>query len=255
MPVTLEQRKSFVDRARQTPSAQVAHVHTEYPTNLVGTPLTYHRPEAPGPTAQEQPPPSPPSFLSPFETEDLHGHDEMYEDLEEAEAAIVPVSTVHVQLDVSKGGRILVPTVFKLAGGVTIPATILVDTGSMANFINKGFIRKHDLKTRQRKHPIRCVGFDGRKGVGGLVTQDWAGSIQLSSIDSKPVPLSASFGITRLGSVDAIFGLPWLDRQGWIASGSKKGGHHFTLGSTPLYVIESSAMGGQPEDKLCPPPS
>ncbi|PLW15782.1 hypothetical protein PCANC_13464 [Puccinia coronata f. sp. avenae] len=153
-----------------------------------------------------------PSFTSPFEDEDLHGHDECYEDLEEAEAAVGPVSTVHVRLDVSKGGRILVPTVFRLAGGVTIPATILVDTG-----------------------------------VGGLVTQDWAGVIQLLLIDSKQVPLSASFGITRLGSVDAIFGLPWLDRQGWIASGSKKGGHHFTLGSIPLYVIESLAIGGQPE--------
>ncbi|PLW34431.1 hypothetical protein PCANC_20206 [Puccinia coronata f. sp. avenae] len=196
-----------------------------------------------------------PSFTSPFEDKDLHGHDECYEDLEEAEAAVVPVSTVHVRLDISKGGCILVPTVFRLAGGVTIPATILVDTGLMANFINEGFVRKHDLKTRQQKHPICCIGFDGCEGVGGLVTQDWAGFIQLSSIDSKPVPLPASFGITRLGSVDAIFGLPWLDRQGWIASGSEKGGRHFTLGSTLFYVIESSAIGGQPEDKLCPPPS
>jgi hypothetical protein len=98
-----------------------------------------------------------PSFTSPFEDEDLHGHDECYEDLEEAEAAVVPVSTVHVLLDVSKEGRILVPTVFRLAGGVTIPATILVDTGSMANFINEGFVRKHDLKTTKTPHSLRWV--------------------------------------------------------------------------------------------------
>jgi hypothetical protein len=91
----------------------------------------------------------------------------------------------------------------------------------MANLINEGFICKHDLKTRQQKHPICCVGFNGREGVERIVTQDWAGVIQLSLIDLKPVPLLASFGITRLGSVDAIFGLPWLDCQGWIASGSE----------------------------------
>jgi hypothetical protein len=124
--------------------------------------------------------------------------------------------------------------------------------GSIANFINEGFVCEHDLKTRQKKHPICCVGFDGCEGVGGLVTQDWEGVIQLLSIHLKPVPLLASFGITCLGSVEANFGLPWLDQQGWIASGSKKGEHHFTLGSTPLYVIELLAIGGQPEGRVAP---
>jgi hypothetical protein len=36
---------------------------------------------------------------------------------------------------------------FKAPGGILIPATILVNTGSMANFVNEGFIRKHDLRT------------------------------------------------------------------------------------------------------------
>jgi hypothetical protein len=82
------------------------------------------------------------------------------------------------------------------------------------------------------------VGFDGREGLGSLVTQDWAGVIWLLTLNSWPVPLGSSFGVTRLGSIEAIFSLPWLDRQGWIASGSLNGGHQFTLGSTPLYVME-----------------
>jgi hypothetical protein len=125
----------------------------------------------------------------------------------------------------------------------------------MANFINKGFVRKYDLKTRQRKNPICCVGFDGREGVGGLVTQDWVGVVQMSSLNSKPVPLPASFGVTCLGLVDAIFGLPWFDKQGWITSGSKKGRHHFTLGSTPLYVIKSLSTGEQSEGEVVSPNS
>ncbi|PLW27912.1 hypothetical protein PCANC_25391 [Puccinia coronata f. sp. avenae] len=187
-----------------------------------------------------------PCFRSP--SEDLyHGLDVMYKDYEEAEAATVPVSTVQVQLDCSSGGRILVPASFRAAGGLLIPATILVDTGSMANFVNKGFVRKHNLCTRQRKAPIRCVGFDGRKGVGGLVMQDWVGMIHLFSIDLQLVPVPSSFGITWLGLVDAIFGLPWLDQQGWVASGSVKGGHQFSLGSTPLFVIEYLAIEGEPK--------
>jgi hypothetical protein len=81
------------------------------------------------------------------------------------------------------------------------------------------------------------VGFDGREGIGGLVTQDWARVICLSTIDLQPVPLGSSFGVTRLGSIDAIFGLPWLDCQGRVASGSVNWGHQFMLGSTLLYVM------------------
>ena len=38
-----------------------------------------------------------------------------------------------------------------------------------------------------------------------------------------------------------------------MALGSKQGGHQFTLGSTPLYVMETSLLGGKPEGKVLPP--
>ncbi|PLW31237.1 hypothetical protein PCANC_23122 [Puccinia coronata f. sp. avenae] len=193
-PVSPEQRLAFVDWVRQNPIVQILALQTETPMSQLDQPLTFRPLDQ---SAESLPaPPLPPSFPSPFEDVSLHSPDDLYKDTKEATAAIVPVSTVHVRLDVSKGCRILVPTMFKLAGGVMIPATILVDTGSMANFINKGFVQKHHLQTQQQKHPVRCVGFDGREGLGGLVTQDWAGVIQLSSINSQPVLLQASFGIT-----------------------------------------------------------
>ncbi|PLW30877.1 hypothetical protein PCANC_20109 [Puccinia coronata f. sp. avenae] len=186
---------------------------------------------------------------------DYQNYDEEYDDYEEPSCSNVnvPVNTVHVRLDCTKGGRLIVPAMFKAPEGVLVKANILVDTGAMANFVSEEFVRRHDLQLRQRKNPIRCVGFDGREGVGGLVTQDWVGVVHLSSLDAKPVPLASSFGVTRLGSIDAIFGLPWLDRQGWVASGSKTGGHQFTLGSTPLYVMDSSLLGGKPEGELYAP--
>ncbi|PLW27485.1 hypothetical protein PCASD_23089 [Puccinia coronata f. sp. avenae] len=244
-PVSPEKREAFVTRCRSTPAtAQVLTISSSTNVQDHPTPLTYH----PDPntlvsvlapdTAVLDSPPS-------LGFEEIHEYDEL-----DCAIVDVPIATVHVRLDHSTNNRFLVPASLKSADGSLTPATILVDTGAMANFINSEFVRRHDLTLCQRKVPIRCVGFDGREGVGGVVTEDWAGKIQLSTVNSKPFSLNGSFGVTRLGSVDAIFGLPWLDQQGWIASGTLDGGHQFTLGSNPLYVIESSSMGGKPEDKL-----
>jgi len=242
-PISMEQRKNFVDRSRLHPPAQVSAIS---PSPVASAPPPQSQPLAfRNFAASDEPSPSSPP--------EIHGFDELYDDYDETDCSTVSVSSVHVRLDCSAGGRIVVPATFKAPNGVLISATILVDTGSMANFVNEGFVRKHDFKTRQRRTPIRCVGFDGKEGVGGLVTQDWVGVIHVSSVDAVSVPLPCSFGVTRLGSVDAIFGLPWLDRQGWTASGSLKSGHHFTLGSTPLHVIEVSSLEDVAEDKLCTP--
>ncbi|KAA1070417.1 hypothetical protein PGT21_011858 [Puccinia graminis f. sp. tritici] len=257
MYITNEKRQAFVDQCprNQTTSTPVSSIKTIPATSHHF--LTYQPASPPTPLPVPDCPQSTSeaSGVDPCLQSSSRGFDEQYDDYEEEDCATaeVPLATVQVRLEGSNGSRLLVPVSFKGPGGLMIPATVLVDTGAMANFVNESFVRQHDLKIRPRNTPIRCVGFDGREGVGGLVTQDWAGMIQLSTIDSKPFTLQSSFGITRLGSVDAIFGLPWLDRQGWVASGSLKGGHQFTLGSTPLYVIESTSSGGKPEDELYAP--
>ncbi|KAA1085761.1 hypothetical protein PGT21_018600 [Puccinia graminis f. sp. tritici] len=244
MFISTEKRQAFVDQCRRNQNgATQANTSAVSSIRTVPSPshnfLTYQPIPPPAPLlAQDQPHVLFKDSLVPSDAAESPapmGFDEHYEDYEEEDCATVevPLATVQVRLEGSNGSRLLVPVSFRGPGGSLIPATILVDTGAMANFVNESFVRQHGLKIRDRTTPIRCVGFDGREGVGGLVTRDWAGMIQLSSIDSKPFTLQSSFGITRLGSVDAIFGLPWLDRQGWVASGSLKGGHQFTLGSTP----------------------
>lgn len=94
---------------------------------------------------------------------------------------------------------ILVPVSFKGSGGVLAPATILVDTDAMANFLHKAFIRKHDLCLQKQSAKSIVLGFK----------QDWSGHIQLLTLDSKPFNIQISFSVTQLGLVDAIFGLPW----------------------------------------------
>ncbi|POV98898.1 hypothetical protein PSTT_14130 [Puccinia striiformis] len=245
-----EKRQALVNRCQQNSPASVSSIQAQNPN----PPLTY-RPNHIPTDPSHFPSPAPP-HVQPESTMDNHfqsaGFDELYEDYgeDEDETAQIPVksvSTVQVRLDNSQGGRLLVPLAFRAPGGTLVPATVLVDTGAMANFVNERFVRQHDLTLRQRKVPIQCVGFDGSQGVGGLVTQDWVGMVQLSKINSEPFHLKSSFGVTRLGSVDAIFGLPWLNRQGFSISGSLKGGHVFTIGSTPIYVMDFVSQGGQPE--------
>ncbi|KAI7951025.1 hypothetical protein MJO29_009699 [Puccinia striiformis f. sp. tritici] len=174
------------------------------------------------------------------------GYDEVYEDVVNADLA-----TVKVQLDTSRSGRIMVPVSFQVSPSKSVVASVLVDTGAMANFVNKRFVDENQLLTRLRKTPIRCIGFDGNEGVGGLVTHDWVGRIHVSSVDSATtIPFPSSFGVTCLGSVDAIFGLPWLDRQTWTASGSSSGGHRFILGSAEVFVVDAFSLGEELEGKV-----
>ncbi|PLW22012.1 hypothetical protein PCANC_04360 [Puccinia coronata f. sp. avenae] len=182
--VTGEQRKVFVAQHWQNPSTSVLAVDTSHPPEAVSQPLTYRAPVEPGEHSINQ--------LAVYQVDpeapvlgNHQGFDEVYKEFDLVACAIeeVPIATVHICLDCSKKGRILVPASFKGPDGVWATANILVDTGAMANF----------------------------EGVGGLVTQDWAGVIRLTTTDSTPVPLGSSFGVTRLGSIDAIFGLPWLD--------------------------------------------
>jgi hypothetical protein len=213
MYITNEKRQAFVDQCRrnQTTSTPVSSIQT-FPSTSHHF-LTYQPSSPPTPLPVPDRPQSTlgASGIDPNLQSPSRGFDEQYDDYEEEDCATaeVPLATVQIRLEGSNGSRLLVPVSFKGPGGLMIPATVLVDTGAMANFVNESFVRQHDLKIRPRNTPIRCVGFDGREGVGGLVTQDWAGMIQLSTIDSKPFTLQSSFGITRLGSVDAIFGLPW----------------------------------------------
>jgi hypothetical protein len=63
-----------------------------------------------------------------------------YKEEEEVNPASVSIATIHVQLDKSAKGCLLVPVLFKDPSGALFPATVLVNTGAMANFVHKGLI-------------------------------------------------------------------------------------------------------------------
>ncbi|KNZ59248.1 uncharacterized protein VP01_1776g7 [Puccinia sorghi] len=90
-PITMDQRQAFVDRFRRLPPpAQVSAVEVPVSVPSQSTPLTFR--------VEETPAEEPFQFPSPFDTTDMINHDEQYDDYEEADCAIVPVSTVQLQV-------------------------------------------------------------------------------------------------------------------------------------------------------------
>jgi hypothetical protein len=138
--VSPKQREAFVKRCQQLPLAENAQI--DIPVAASPTPaLTYHNPAPQAPlenlaTAEG---------LNHFNYQQHltnMGFDKIYEEFEEHECTpiSVPISTVHVKLDQLAKGRLLVPVSFKDSNGALFPATALIDTGAMANFVNEGFI-------------------------------------------------------------------------------------------------------------------
>lgn len=223
--MTTEQRKLAIAKFKSSAVAPVATIETSLPS----LPSNLSVPQA----------------KSPAEALDPHasylGYDEF--DFDDTDPYLgVPVATVQVRLN-SQERRVFVPLTIRPQSGGAFVVNALVDSGAMANLMDERFTRENDLRLFQRKVPIQCIGFQGRREVGGLITQGWSGRVQLTDTQQNPFDLKCSFGITRLGSVDAILGKPWLDQQGWTVSGNQEG-HSLSIGSKPVHVMETSIDTG-----------
>ncbi|KAH9463244.1 hypothetical protein Pst134EA_015328 [Puccinia striiformis f. sp. tritici] len=178
---TLAEKERFVERYRLAPPVSIpvaACAPFPSPLSASAPPQDFdhslYNPQTVNPQAPIVSPSPPVQSGAP-----VYGFDEVYDDVSEAHLA-----TVEVSLDTSRTGRIVVPVSFQVSPSKSVVASVLVDTGAMANFINQKFIDDHQLPIRLRKTPIRCIGFDGNEGVGGTVTHDWAGQIHVSSANS-----------------------------------------------------------------------
>ncbi|PLW17012.1 hypothetical protein PCANC_11380 [Puccinia coronata f. sp. avenae] len=88
------------------------------------------------------------SALAEYVMGDYQNYDEEYEDYGKPSnpAVNVPVNTVQVCLDCSKGNCLTVPALFNGPNGNRFTANILVDAGAMAKFVSKEFVQRHNLK-------------------------------------------------------------------------------------------------------------
>jgi hypothetical protein len=139
-PITLAQCEAFFKHCQQsTATTSVAAIQSEPRSeDLLGPPLTYHPTE----DFQQEPGPLAEAELM------VMGNYRNYNDYKGplCLAVNVPVNTVHVRMDCSKGGQLIVLVSFKTGEGALVTANILVDTGVMANFISEDFVQQHDLK-------------------------------------------------------------------------------------------------------------
>lgn len=98
----------------------------------------------------------------------------------------------------------------------------LIDTGAMANLISQELVAKHQITTVSRD-PIRCFGFDGSAGSGGVIDREWVGNLLATSSSSGLIKLPARLGVTSIHGQDVILGLPWLKSVGASAICNKNG--------------------------------
>ncbi|KNE96744.1 hypothetical protein PSTG_10017 [Puccinia striiformis f. sp. tritici PST-78] len=147
-----EEKQKFVEQYQSAPPVPVAIATTDA---AAPSPLVLL-----GPDLHPQP-----GLAPPKPAPAVYGSEEVYNEFIKSHLA-----TVEVRLNISRTGRIMVPVLFQVSPTRLVVTLVLVDTGVMANFVNKKFIDDNQLPTH-----IHCIGFDSNKGVRDTVTHDWVG--------------------------------------------------------------------------------
>jgi hypothetical protein len=126
-----EKQELFVKNNQQVPIASVAAIQPA-PQPSTSPPLTYHPLPDKVPTLD-------PSAEVEYVMGYYQNYDEEYDDYKEPSCSNVNIlgNTVHVWLDCTKGGCLIVPALFKAPDAFLVKANILVNTGAMANFVSK----------------------------------------------------------------------------------------------------------------------
>ena len=136
--VTSEQREAFVAKHCHPSTTAVAEVGiASPPVDPTDPPLTYRAPSDQDSSPEEV------DLLNQVDPKaqvlgNYQGFEKFYEEFDAIKD--IPVATVHVRLDCSKKGCLLVSALFKRMEGVWEAANILVNMGAMANFIRKEFV-------------------------------------------------------------------------------------------------------------------
>ena len=122
------------------------------------------------------------------------------------------------------------------------PLTFLVDSGAQRNFIDLSVCRTLGIELRSIRTRIRQA-----DGQISLSTQQASPTFNINGMDDTD-----TFLVTELGSVDAILGLPWLQRHNpaidWpsrtltMADGTTVEATSSTTGAAGLHVISIEKM-------------
>jgi hypothetical protein len=88
-------------------------------------------------------------------------------------------------------------------------ARILVDSGATMNYIDRGFVRKHQLPYKQTQEWASIVGFDGE-----TISKGYKQKIKDATVRSDRYRASIIFDLAPLNTecYDAIVGMDWLKR-------------------------------------------
>jgi hypothetical protein len=98
---------------------------------------------------------------------------------------------------------------------------VLVDSGATSSFINKSFVRIHDLQKFNLIIPMQCQSFDGSLASSGRITEYIKGRLLIPTVDNSSFFSSVMLHVTRIFSSDIILGSSWLKDTNTYVGGTE----------------------------------
>lgn len=86
--------------------------------------------------------------------------------------------------------------------------TAMIDSGASTLFINKRFVKEHNVTTRKLKDSIPVYNIDGTPNQAGHITHVAVLGMRIGEHNKQAV-----FTVTDIGPEDVIIGIDWLQKH------------------------------------------
>jgi hypothetical protein len=93
-------------------------------------------------------------------------------------------------------------TIKELGNGRRHNATMLLDTGATACFINKDFANKLGLRLRPLPKPIECRNADGTLNLGGRIDSEVQVFLEIGDHEKNSGSCASNLGKPKMQSLD-----------------------------------------------------
>jgi hypothetical protein len=93
-------------------------------------------------------------------------------------------------------------------GNESVPAQVLLDSGSATEFISEAFVQEHNIPTRPKNRPILARVADGREILNGMIDREVEIGLAIGDHQERLI-----LNVTSLGQHQIILGAPWLTRH------------------------------------------
>lgn len=123
----------------------------------------------------------------------------------------IEINSIRINADKSYPRRVVIPLTLKDVT-ISVQTMAFLDIGSMTNFVDDRFARKHNLKLSKKMIPLRTEAYNGEQGLD--VLWEWNGEIEAVGLNGDTERFNICLNVTRLGKHEVMIGLPWMEGVG-----------------------------------------